>query len=84
MAIQEICLFVIHILIVYLLAPIHRYIYVISSCICYYLFLSLYSRSLSMFGPLMIDVASTQLTAEDANLLAAPEVGGLILFGRNV
>lgn len=32
---------------------------------------------------LMIDIAGTELTAEDKNLLAAPSVNGLILFTRN-
>lgn len=32
---------------------------------------------------LMIDIAGTELTAEDKNLLAAPAVNGLILFTRN-
>lgn len=32
---------------------------------------------------LMIDIAGTELTADDKNLLAAPAVNGLILFTRN-
>lgn len=35
-------------------------------------------------GQLMLDVASTELTPEDEQLLAQPQVGGVILFKRNV
>lgn len=34
-------------------------------------------------GPLMIDIAGTQLTTEDIHRLTHPLVGGLILFDRN-
>ncbi len=37
-----------------------------------------------MYGALMIDVAGTQLTPADIELLNQPEVGGIILFARNV
>ncbi|MDN5597446.1 MAG: beta-N-acetylhexosaminidase, partial [Pseudomonas sp.] len=35
-------------------------------------------------GSLMVDVAGTWLTAEDRHLLRQPEVGGLIIFARNI
>jgi len=34
-------------------------------------------------GPLMIDLAGTELTADDRRRLSAPLVGGVILFSRN-
>ena len=37
-----------------------------------------------MIGALMLDIAGTTLSAEDCDLLQAPQVGGLILFGRNI
>lgn len=37
-----------------------------------------------MSGSLMLDIAGTWLTAEDRRLLRQPEVGGLILFARNI
>ncbi|XID74455.1 beta-N-acetylhexosaminidase [Alkanindiges sp. WGS2144] len=37
-----------------------------------------------MIGALMLDIEGTSLTMEDQRLLAEPQVGGLILFGRNI
>lgn len=37
-----------------------------------------------MIGALMLDIAGTQLNQEDIHLLAAPQVGGVILFSRNI
>jgi beta-N-acetylhexosaminidase len=34
-------------------------------------------------GPLMIDVAGTELTPEDIHVLSHPMVGSVILFSRN-
>ncbi|ELA09684.1 beta-hexosaminidase [Moraxella macacae 0408225] len=42
------------------------------------------SNNLKPIGSLMLDVAGTELTYEDEQLLAQPEVGGVILFARNV
>lgn len=33
-----------------------------------------------MIGALMLDIAGTELTQEDIELLQAPQVGGMILF----
>ena len=37
-----------------------------------------------MIGALMLDIAGTELTQEDIELLRAPQVGGMILFARNI
>ncbi|OTG83990.1 beta-N-acetylhexosaminidase [Acinetobacter sp. ANC 4648] len=37
-----------------------------------------------MIGALMLDIAGTELTLEDIELLQAPQVGGMILFARNI
>ena len=34
-------------------------------------------------GPLMVDIAGTELTAEDIRVLSHPLVGSVILFSRN-
>ena len=42
------------------------------------------SMTAGLQGSLMVDVAGTWLTAEDRQLLRQPEVGGLIIFARNI
>ncbi|WP_177411075.1 MULTISPECIES: beta-N-acetylhexosaminidase [unclassified Pseudomonas] len=37
-----------------------------------------------MHGSLMVDIAGTWLTSEDRQFLRQPEVGGLIIFARNI
>lgn len=37
-----------------------------------------------MIGALMLDIEGTSLTVEDQRLLTEPQVGGIILFGRNI
>ena len=37
-----------------------------------------------MIGALMLDIAGTELTQEYIQLLQAPQVGGMILFSRNI
>lgn len=37
-----------------------------------------------MIGALMLDIAGTELNQEDIQLLQAPQVGGVILFTRNI
>jgi beta-N-acetylhexosaminidase len=38
----------------------------------------------SLYGRLMVDVEGFSLTSEDRELLANPQVGGVILFARNI
>ncbi|RMP64494.1 Beta-hexosaminidase [Pseudomonas syringae pv. atrofaciens] len=43
-----------------------------------------FSMSSGLQGSLMVDVAGTWLTSEDRQFLRQPEVGGLIIFARNI
>ena len=43
-----------------------------------------HSKDPTMYGVLMIDIDSTALTNEDVSLLEQVQVGGVILFARNV
>ncbi|RMN05521.1 Beta-hexosaminidase, partial [Pseudomonas savastanoi pv. glycinea] len=43
-----------------------------------------FSMSSGLQGSLMVDVAGTWLTSEDRHFLRQPEVGGLIIFARNI
>jgi beta-N-acetylhexosaminidase len=36
------------------------------------------------YGRLMLDLAGTELTADERKLLQSPQVGGVILFARNI
>ena len=36
------------------------------------------------YGRLMLDLAGTELTSEERQLLQSPKVGGVILFARNI
>ena len=40
------------------------------------------SNGITMIGALMLDIAGTELTQEDIELLQAPQVGGMILFAE--
>jgi beta-N-acetylhexosaminidase len=42
------------------------------------------NTDIAMIGALMLDIAGTTLNEEDKQLLQHPQVGGVILFGRNI
>ena len=42
------------------------------------------NTDIAMIGALMLDIAGTTLNTEDIQLLQQPQVGGVILFGRNI
>lgn len=42
------------------------------------------NTDIAMIGALMLDIAGTTLNTEDIELLQHPQVGGMILFGRNI
>ena len=42
------------------------------------------NTDIAMIGALMLDIAGTHLNEEDIKLLQQPQVGGVILFGRNI
>jgi beta-N-acetylhexosaminidase len=41
------------------------------------------ARPITHLGPLFLDVAGIELSAEDRNVLSSPMVGGVVLFARN-
>ena len=47
-------------------------------------FLENSNTDIAMIGALMLDIAGTTWNPEDIQLLQHPQVGGVILFGRNI
>ncbi len=45
--------------------------------------IAVFEKSPMSLGPLMVDIAGTELTAEDIRVLSHPLVGSVILFSRN-